>query len=224
MNVWIAVIAVVVIVVCVISFVFYKRGSSKYDKIIDEGPDEFKEKKVTFADDHGLPLDDSVSVEEIEKTTTALYPPPEELIQKVETRDTTTPESVLDMPSFHMSGMGHNIKTDTQLNKEMPKFASLIGINRHEMVADSEFEEKDLADAPMGMLKRTSRPKIQPIKPRMSLGMRMMGAEKAAMMIQEFEKTPSEMKQANMVIAKIEDAKEKTKGKKDKKERKHRKK
>ena len=222
-KVWIAVIAAVVIIVFVVSFVFYKRKTKKYNDILDDGPEEFKERSVSFADEHGLPLDDSISVEEIEKTTAALYPTDEEMTQVVDVRDTATPEPVIDMPTFHISGMGHNIRTDRQVSNDIPKYTSLIGINRHEMPGESELEEKDLSDEPMGMLKRTSRPTIQPIKPRMSLGMRMMGADKAAAMIHEFEKKPEDMKQANMVLAKVEEKKQQTKTKKTKADRKHRK-
>lgn len=224
MNVWVAIAATIVIIICIVSFIYYQKSKSKYNEILDQGPEEFKDKKVSFADDHGLPLDDSESISEIEKATNDIYAK-QELTQKVEARDVTETEPIINMPVFEMSGMMHGTKTENQIKKEMPKFTSLLGVNRHETTVEDELEEHNLTKDAVGMFQRQKRQAAQPIKPRMSLGMRMMGADQAANLIREFEQKPEDMKQANMVMSKIEEKKEqtKTKSKKTKADRKHRK-
>lgn len=224
MNVWVAIAATIVIIVCIVAFVYHQKSKLKNDEILNQGLTEIKDKKVSFADEHGLPLDDSESISEIEKATNDIYNKPA-LTQKVEARDVTETEPIIDMPVIEMSGITHGMKTENQIKNEIPKFTSLLGINRHETAAVDELEENNLTDDAVGMFQRQKRQAAQPIKPRMSLGMRMMGADQAANLIREFEQKPEDMKQANMVMSKIEEKKEqtKTKSKKTKADRKHRK-
>ena len=187
-------------------------------------PESADEKHVHFADEEGLPLeqtsDDSlpaIDMNELKRTTLNAYNDPE-MTQSDHSKPTQG--SMFEMPKFEIGGGILNRKGESGPSENQPHFNEFVGVRRGANNDTNAMDVNELDDGEIAAFSRGTRRQIEPIAPRMTLAMRMMDPDTVKAMIEASTGKPDEEnKQANAVLDKIEKL-SKPKKHKDKKSKK----
>lgn len=213
----VAIIFVIVAIVGVVAYIMKMRRRS-----IQESNEE---KHVRFADEEGLPLeqtsDDSlpaIDMNELKRTTLNAYNDPE-MTQSDHSKPTQG--SMFEMPKFEIGGGILNRKGESGPSENQPHFNEFVGVRRGANNDTNAMDVNELDDGEIAAFSRGTRRQIEPIAPRMTLAMRMMDPATVKAMIEASTGKPDEEnKQANAVLDKIEKLSKQPKKHKDKKSKK----